>query len=60
MTTKDIVFQVLEQLPDDTTIEDVIERLYFVQKLQQRLAQSDTVEKFTQDEAVRRMARWLQ
>lgn len=60
MTTKDLVLQVLEQLPEDAEIEDVIERLYFVRKLQQRLAQADTVEKITQAEAKQRMARWLQ
>ncbi len=60
MTTKDLVLQVLEQLPDDAEIEDVIERLYFVRKLQQRLAETESVEKFTQDEAKQRMGRWLQ
>ena len=37
MTTKDLVLQVLEQLPDDAGIDEVMERFSFVWKLQQRL-----------------------
>ena len=59
MTTKDLVLQVLEQLPDDAGIDEVMERLSFVWKLQQRLDHAETVEKFTQQEAMRRMGRWL-
>jgi hypothetical protein len=59
VTTKEMVFQALADLPDDATIEDAIERLYFLAKLRRRLAEIDTAETFTQDEAKQRMARWL-
>jgi len=59
MTTKEMVLQALSDLPEDADIEAVIERLYFLHKLQQRIEQKDDVEKFTQEEAMRRMARWL-
>jgi hypothetical protein len=59
VTTKELVFQALADLPDDATIEDAIEHLYFLAKLRQRLDELDSVEKFTQDEAKARMARWL-
>ena len=59
MTSKELVFQALADLPDDATIEDAIERLYFLAKLRRRLAEIDSVETFTQDEAKQRMARWL-
>ncbi len=59
MTTKDLVLQVLDQLPDDAGIDEVMERLSFVWKLQQRLDHTEMVEKFTQQEAQRRMRRWL-
>src|SRR5207302_861124 len=59
MTTKDLVLQVLEQLPEDAEIEDVIERLYFVRRLQLRLDETDAEETFTQEEARRRLERWL-
>ncbi|MBI2761330.1 MAG: hypothetical protein HYX51_07900 [Chloroflexi bacterium] len=60
MSTRELVLHVLDQLPDDAEIEDVIERLYFVQKLRLRLAQESTTDSCTQEEAMRRMSRWLQ
>jgi len=59
MTTKDLVLQVLEQLPEDAELEDVIERLYFLRKLQQRLTQADTTLTLSHSEAKQRMQRWL-
>jgi hypothetical protein len=59
MTTKELVFHALADLPDDATIEDAIELLYFLAKLRRRLVEVDSVETFTQDEAKQRMARWL-
>lgn len=59
MTTKELVLQVLEQLPDDAEIEDFIERLSFVRKLQQRLEQTETVATYTQEQARQRLERWL-
>jgi hypothetical protein len=60
MTTRDLVFQALADLPEDATIEDAIERLYFVAKLRQRLDSMDSVAKLTQAEAKARMQRWLE
>jgi hypothetical protein len=59
MTTRDLVRQVLEQLPEDAELEDVIERLYFLHKLQQRLTQADTTLTLTHSDAEQRMQRWL-
>ncbi len=59
MTAKERVFQALADLPDDATIEDAIERLYFVAKLQSRLDGLGTVERISQEDATERMARWL-
>lgn len=60
MTTKELVFQALADLPDDAPIEDAIERLYFLAKLRRRLDTIDAAQTFTQDEAKARMARWLE
>ena len=48
MTIKELVLRTLAELPDDAAIEDVIERLYFVAKLQRRLDELETVGKVTQ------------
>jgi hypothetical protein len=60
MTTKEMVFQALADLPDDATIEDAIERLRFLAKLQSRLDGLTTAPRFSQAEAKARMARWLE
>jgi predicted transcriptional regulator len=59
MTAREQVLQTLQDLPDDTTVEDAIERLYLLFKVERGLAQADAGEKVSQDEARHRMARWL-
>jgi hypothetical protein len=54
MTAKELVRHALDDLPDDTTIEAVIERLLFLYKLQRSLAQADAGEKSPHDEVMRR------
>ena len=58
MTTKDLLRQVLDDMPDDATIEAVIERLYFLHKLQQLLAQADAGEKAPHNEVMHRAVQW--
>lgn len=60
MTTRERVLQVLDELPQNAGIGDVIECLSFVQKLEHRLQQASTVDKYYLAEARRRMVRWLE
>jgi hypothetical protein len=55
MTTKELVLRVLSDLPDDAPIEDVIGRLRSLAKLQRRRDSLESVEKFTQAEALERL-----
>ena len=41
MMTKSEVLRTLEQLPDDATIEDIIEHLQFVWTVEQRLKEAE-------------------
>lgn len=41
MTTKELVLRTLEFLPDDASIDDVIERLYLLRKIEIGLRQAD-------------------
>ncbi|HZS38335.1 MAG TPA: hypothetical protein VFF06_15975 [Polyangia bacterium] len=59
MTTKEQILRALEAMPDGAGIEDAIERLYLLYKVERGLTQADAGEKVTQEEARRRMARWL-
>ena len=60
MTAKDEILALMEQLPDDATIEDAIERLIVMYKLQQGLEQLDNGEGIPQEEAKRRIRQWSQ
>ena len=60
MTAKDEIQRALADLPDDATLEDAIERLYLLYKVQRGLQQLDAGQAITQEEARTRMARWLQ
>jgi len=57
--TKDDLVKLVQELPDDVTIADVMERLYLLDKIERGIAQADAGRKVSQDEARQRMARWL-
>jgi predicted transcriptional regulator len=46
-------------MPDDADIAEAIERLYLVYKVETGLAQADAGQTVSQEEARRRMSRWL-
>jgi predicted transcriptional regulator len=57
--TKEQMLKVIQELPADATVEDAMERLYHLEKIERGIAQADAGQKISQDEARRRMARWL-
>ena len=59
MLTKDQMIKALRDLPPDATVEDAIERLYLLYKVERGIAQADAGQKVSQEEARRRMAQWL-
>jgi predicted transcriptional regulator len=52
-TVKQKILQVVERLPDTATLEDAIERLCFLAKVEEGIRQSDAGETVPHDEAVR-------
>ena len=58
-STKQQIIQLVEQLPADATIEDAIEQLYLLYKVERGVEQADAGQKVSQEEARRRMRRWL-
>ncbi len=60
MTTKEEILELMERLPDDATIEDAIEKLIVLYKIQHGLAQLDSGEGIPHEEAKRRIRQWLQ
>ena len=59
MTTKREIVQAMESLPENASIEDAMERLYLLYKVQRGLDQVKAGQTISQDEARARMAKWL-
>ncbi len=60
MTSKEEIPELMEGLPDDATIEDAIERLIILYKIQHGLQQLDNGEGIPHEDAKRRIRQWLQ
>lgn len=58
-TAKDEVRELLEQLPEDTTLEDIQYHLYVRELLAGRLAELPSAKLVSQQEVERRLAKWL-
>lgn len=54
-TTKERVLEAVRDLPDDATVEDVMERLYFLAKVEEGLRQAEAGETVSHEEAKRRI-----
>ncbi len=57
MTEKQRVLEAVQRLPDDATVEDAIERLCFIAKVQKGLSELDAGQGITHEEAKRRILR---
>jgi len=56
MTTKELVIEAIRDLPDDAAVEDAMERLLVLAKIERGVAQADRGETISHDEVRRRMA----
>ena len=54
--TKKKILRAVEQLPDDATIEDAIERLYFFAKIEKGIREADAGLTVSHDEAKQRLS----
>ena len=54
-TLKDRVLDAVRDLPEDATVEDAMERLYFLAKVEEGLRQADAGQTVTHEEAKRRV-----
>jgi len=57
MTEKQRVLEAVQRLPEDATVEDAIERLCFIAKVQRGLGELDAGQSITHQEAKRRILR---
>lgn len=55
MIMKGKMLRVIQELPDDATIEDAMDRLYLLYKVERGIAQAGAGQKVSQEEARRRV-----
>ena len=56
---KEDILQLLEKLPDDVSYEDIQYHIYVQQAVEHGIEAADRNEVISQEEAERRMAKWL-
>lgn len=59
MKVKDKVVHAVQGLPEDASIEDAMERLFFLSKIEKGIQQADSGQTFSHVEVRERMAKWL-
>ena len=59
MITKEKIIQAVKELPANATIEDAMERLLFLAKVERGLKQADAGNTISHMEVKERMAKWL-
>jgi hypothetical protein len=58
-TAKDEVNSLLNRLPENCTLEDVQYHLYVVEKISKGLARAESEGSLSQDEAERKLNKWI-
>ena len=58
MDTKQQMLKAIEELPD-ASVEDALERLYLLYKIETGVKQAEAGDLISQEEARQRMAKWL-
>jgi predicted transcriptional regulator len=59
MTTREKVIRAVEDLPEDASFEDVMERLLLLAKIERGIQQADSGQTVTHSQVKERMAKWL-
>ena len=59
MLTKEKLLETIKDLPDHFSVEELFERVIFLQKVELGLEQSKTNQVFTTNEAREKLKKWL-
>jgi len=60
MSTKERVIRAVKELPEDVSIEDVMERLLLLAKVEKGIKEADAGKTLSHLEVKERMAKWLE
>jgi predicted transcriptional regulator len=59
MTLKEKMMETVQRLPDDATVEDAMERLLLLSKVEKGIQQADAGLTVSHSEVKERMSKWL-
>lgn len=59
MTTKELVLEAVRNLPEDAAIEDAMEKLLVIAKIERGIEQADNGQTVSHDEVKQRVSKWL-
>jgi len=59
MTIREKVIQAVQDLPDDASVEDAMERLLLLAKIERGILQADSGQTIAHTQVKERMAKWL-
>jgi predicted transcriptional regulator len=59
MSVKESVLDLVEQLPDDVTLSDILYELYVRHEIEEGIRELDAGQGIPHEEAMKRLARWL-
>jgi hypothetical protein len=59
MIAKEQAVKAIQDLPQNASIEDAMERLYLIFKVDRGIKQADSGQKISQEKAKKKMERWL-
>lgn len=59
MNIKEKVVYAMQDLPEDASIEDAMERLFFLSKIEKGIQQADAGQTLSHIQVRERMAKWL-
>ncbi len=59
METRQEILKAIQELPNNATVEDALDRPFLIYKIERGLGQADRGDLITQEEARRRMGKWL-
>ncbi len=59
MTTKDKIISSIKNLPDSVTIDDILDQIVLVEKIEKGIEQSNKNQVVSDDELDKRLGKWL-
>jgi len=59
MTTKDKIISCINMLPDSVTIDDILDQIMLVEKIEKGIDQSNRNQVVSDDELDKRLGKWL-